>query len=110
MNFTVSVDHRVKIKENENGDANLNLARELKNLCTWDDSKRLGKMSGKLEIGGRAETILIKALLKSARIRRRVLETCGDLLSLRTVMWKTRKEYNYIFGLFRFRFVSFNGI
>ena len=37
----------------------------------------------KLEIGGRAETIQITVFLRSARIPRRVLETLGDLLSLK---------------------------
>ena len=32
---------------------------------------------------GRVETMQTSALLRSARILRRVLETCGDLLSLR---------------------------
>ena len=42
-----------------------------------------------LEIGGRrAETIQIISFLRSARILRRVLEICGDLLSLR-LQWKT---------------------
>ena len=36
-----------------------------------------------LEIEGRAETIQIIALLRSARILKGVLETCGDLLSFR---------------------------
>ena len=36
-----------------------------------------------LEVCGRIETIQITALLRSARILRRVLETCGDLLSLK---------------------------
>ena len=35
-----------------------------------------------LEVGGRVETIQTTALLRTARILRRVLETCGDLLSL----------------------------
>ena len=35
-----------------------------------------------LEVGGRVETIQTIALLKTARILRRVLGTCGDLLSL----------------------------
>ena len=35
-----------------------------------------------LEFGDRVETIQTTALLKTARILRRVLETCGDLLSL----------------------------
>ena len=36
-----------------------------------------------MEITGQAETIQIHALLRSARILRRVLETRGDLLSLK---------------------------
>ena len=35
-----------------------------------------------LEVGSRVETIQTTALLKTARILRRVLETWGDLLSL----------------------------
>ena len=41
-----------------------------------------------LEIGGRVETIQTIALLRRARILRRVRETWGDLLSLR-LHWKT---------------------
>ena len=41
-----------------------------------------------LEIGGRVETIQTTALLRAARIPRRVLETWGDLLSLK-IQWKT---------------------
>ena len=41
-----------------------------------------------LEVGGRVETIQTTALLKMARILRRVLETWGDLLSLK-LQWKT---------------------
>ena len=36
-----------------------------------------------LEVGGRVETIQTAAMLRKARILRRVLETCGDLLSLK---------------------------
>ena len=36
-----------------------------------------------LEVSGRVETIQTTALLKTARILRRVLETWGDLLSLK---------------------------
>ena len=35
-----------------------------------------------LEVGGRVENIQTTALLKTARILRRFLDTCGDLLSL----------------------------
>ena len=41
-----------------------------------------------LEDGGRVETIQITALLRTARIPRRVLETWGDLLSL-NLQWET---------------------
>ena len=41
-----------------------------------------------LEVGGRVETIQMTALLRTARIPRRVLETRGDLLSLK-LQWKT---------------------
>ena len=41
-----------------------------------------------LDVGGRVETIQTTALLRTARILRRVLETWGDLLSLRP-QWKS---------------------
>ena len=41
-----------------------------------------------LEVGGRVKTIQTTALLRTTRILRRVLETGGDLLSLR-LQWKT---------------------
>ena len=41
-----------------------------------------------LEVGGRVETIQMTALLRMARILRRVPETWGDLLSLK-LLWKT---------------------
>ena len=41
-----------------------------------------------LEVGGRVETIQTTALLRTARIPRRVPETWGDLLSLK-LQWKT---------------------
>ena len=40
-----------------------------------------------LEIRGRAKTIQTTALLRSPRILRRPLETCGDLVSLK-LLWK----------------------
>ena len=85
VDFTFSVDHRVKLKENEKRD----LARELKkvtahisdvdtncNWCTRNNPQTFGKVAGELEIGGRAETIKTTAVLRSARILSRVLETC----------------------------------
>ena len=41
-----------------------------------------------LEVGGRVETIKVTALLRTARIFRQVLETWGDLQSLK-LQWKT---------------------
>ena len=41
-----------------------------------------------LQVGGREETIQITALLRTARILRRVLETWGHFLSLK-LQWKT---------------------
>ena len=41
-----------------------------------------------LEVGRRVETIQMTALLRTTRILSRVLETWGDLLSLR-LQWKT---------------------
>ena len=41
-----------------------------------------------LEIRGRGENIQTTALLRSARILRRVLETLGDMQSLK-LQWKT---------------------
>ena len=40
-----------------------------------------------LEVGGQVETIQTTALLRTARILRRALETWGDLLSLK-LQWK----------------------
>ena len=46
-------------------------------------TKGLLKGQGELEVGGRVQTIQTTALLRTARILRRVLETCGNLLSLK---------------------------
>ena len=46
-------------------------------------TKELVRELEDLEIRGRVETIQTIALLRSARILRRVLETLGDLLSLK---------------------------
>ena len=50
-------------------------------------TKGLLKGLDDLEVGGWVETIQTTALLRSARIMRRIVETCVDLLSLR-LMWK----------------------
>ena len=51
-------------------------------------TKGLWKGLEDLEVDGRVETIQTTALLKTARILRRVPETWGDLLSLQ-LQWKT---------------------
>ena len=89
MDFNVPADHRVKLKENEKKDKYMDLARELKKLWNMNVTfipiviGALGtvtKVSVKgledLEIKGRVETIRTTTLLTTARILRRVLETC----------------------------------
>ena len=87
MNFTVPADHRIKFKESEKN-KHLDLAKELKKL--WNMKVTFipivigvlgtvteGFIKGleDLEIRGRMKTIQTTALLNSARILRRVLET-----------------------------------
>ena len=101
VDLAVSADHRIKLKECEKRDKYLDLARELKKL--WNMkltiipivigafgtvTKELLKGLEDLEVGGRAETIQTTALLRTARIVRRVLETWRDLLSHK-LQWKT---------------------
>ena len=100
VDFAVPADHRIKPKEYEKRDKYLYLARELKKLWNMKVTiipiviaafgtvtKGLLKDLEDLEVGGWVETIQTIALLKTARILRRVLETWGDLsLSLQ---WKT---------------------
>ena len=101
IDFAVLAGHRIKLKECEKKDKYLDLARELKKL--WNIKVSIvpivigtfgivteGLLKGleDLEVGGRMETIQTTALLKTARILRRVLETWGDLLSLK-LRWKT---------------------
>ena len=88
MNFAVPADHRVKLKESEKKDKYLDLARELKKqkdtkemlisiiIVALDTvTKKFIQGLEDLELRGRVETIRTIALLKSARILRRVLET-----------------------------------
>ena len=122
MDFTVPSDHRVKLKESEKNDKFLGLARELKKLWNMKlavilvvigalgkDTKGLVQGQKDLKIRGRVETIQTAALLRLAKIMRRVQETWGtcchsnssekhrltlaletweDLLSLK-LLWKT---------------------
>ena len=88
VDFAVPADHRINLKESENKDKYLDLARELKKLWNMKVTivpivigalgiitKGLLKGLEELEIGGRVETIQTTALLRTARILRRVLET-----------------------------------
>ena len=100
VDFAVPADHWIKLKECEKRDKYLDLARELKKLWNMQVTiipvvigafgtliKGLQKGLGDLEVGGRLETIQTTALLRTARILRKVLETWGDLLSLK-LQWK----------------------
>ena len=101
VDFAVPADHRIKLKECEKKDKYLDLAKELKKL--WNMKATIvpivigafgsitkGFLKGlkDSEVGGRVETIQMTALLRTARILRRVLETWGDLLLLK-LQWKT---------------------
>ena len=99
--LAVLADHRIKLKECEKKDKYLDLARELEKLWNMKVmiepivigvfgaiTKGLLKDLEDLEVGGRVETIQITALLRTARMLRRVMETWGNLLSLK-LMWKT---------------------
>ena len=100
LQVDVPADHRIKLKECEKRNKYLDLARELKKL--WNVkvtirpivigafgtvTKGLLKGLEDLEVGGRVETIQTTALLKTARILRRVMEASGDLLLL-NLQWK----------------------
>ena len=84
----VPANHRIKLKEFEKRDKYLNLAREVKKLWNMKGTiitivigafgtvtKESLKGLEDLEVGDRAETIQTTALLKTARILRRILET-----------------------------------
>ena len=93
VNFAVPADHRIKLKECEKKDKYL--ARELIKLwiikvtnipivsgAFGTVTKWLLKGLEDLEV----ETIQTTALLRTARILRRILETWGDLLSLKKLL------------------------
>ena len=101
VDFAVPADHRIKLKESEKKDKYLDLARELKKLWNMKVTMALivigafgtitkGLLKGLRDLGvdGRVKTIQMTALLRTARILRRVLETWGDLLSLK-LQWET---------------------
>ncbi len=96
MDFAVPADHRIKLKECEKKDMYVDLARELKKLWNMQvtiipivigafgtGTKGLLKGLENSKFGGRVETIQTTALLRTARILRRVLETLGNLLLLK---------------------------
>ena len=101
MDFVVPTDHRVKIKESEKREKYLDFARDLQTLQNMRETmipfvivaigmlhKGWERRLEESKIGRWIETIQITALLISATIVRRVMETSGDLLSL-TLLWKT---------------------
>ena len=101
VDFALPADHIINLKECEKKAKYLDLVRELKKLWNMKVTivpivsgalgtitKGLFKGLEDLEVGGRVEIIQTTELLKTARILRRVLETWGDLLSLR-LQWKT---------------------
>ena len=57
------------------------------NWCSWYNHRRISTRTGVLGNKGRVETIQTTVLLRSARILRGVLETWGDLLSLK-LQWE----------------------
>ena len=86
----VQVNHRVKIKENKKREKYLDLARGLRKLWNMQMmvipiiigalrvvAKTLESGLDEFEIGRGIETIQNTGLLRSARILRRVLGTCG---------------------------------
>ena len=101
VDFVVLAYHRIKLRESEKKDKYLDLARQLKIL--WNMrvtiipivigafgtvTKGLLKGVEDLEVDGRVDTIPTTALLRTTRIPRRMLETWGDLLSLK-LQWKS---------------------
>ena len=88
VDFAVSADHRIKLKESDKKDKYLDLVWDLKKLGNMKVTtipvvigafgtvtKGLRKGLKDLEVGGRVETIQSTTLLRMARILRRVLET-----------------------------------
>ena len=101
VDFIVPAEHRIKLKESEKKNKYLDFARELKKL--WNMKviiipivigvfgtvkKALLKGLDDLDVVERVETAQTPTLLRTARILRKVLETWGDLLSLK-LLWNT---------------------
>ena len=96
VDFAVPADRRVKLKESKTKYKYLDFTRELNKLWNMKETivsivisglatvtKGLIQGVDDLKIRRRVETIKTTALFWSARIMKRVLETCGDLLSLK---------------------------
>ena len=90
VDFAVPADHRIKLKDCEKRISTSTFLRNRKKYGTCipfeigafsSVTKRLLKGLEDLEAGRQVKTIQTIALLGMARILRRVLETCGDLLS-----------------------------
>ena len=106
VGFAVPADHRIKLKECEKKDKYLDLARELKkkktvktvehagdfytncNWCVWNSNKSIIKGTAGIGSWLTSGDHTNNSIFEKARILRRVLETWGDLLSLR-LQWKT---------------------
>ena len=100
VDFAIPAENWVKIKESEKRDKLIDLARELKKKklsymkvtmvpievgALGTIPKEMVKGLEDLKIRGQAETIQTTTLLRLARIMRKVLETLGGLLSLKTL-------------------------
>ena len=101
VDFLVPADNRINLKESEKKDKYLDFDRELKKVWNMKVTivtiviSELGTVTKgslkdleDLEIVGRVVTIQTTSLLRTVRILRRVLETWGELLSLK-IQWKT---------------------
>ena len=96
VDFAVPADHKINLKESEKKDKHLDIDRGFKKLWNMKVTivpivigvfgaitKELLKGLEDLKVGRRVETIQTTALLRICRILRWVLETWGDLLSLK---------------------------
>ena len=94
VDFTIPADHRVKLRKSGKREKYLDLARGLKKPWSMKvivipvviggfNTVTRGLLQGleDFEIRGRVETIQTIALLRSTRILRRGLETCGHFTS-----------------------------
>ena len=108
LDFAVPADHGIKLKECKKKDKYLDLTRGIEKLWNMKVTilpivigafgtvtKGLLKRLEDLEVGGRVETIRTIALLRTARIMRRVLLTCCHSNHL-MLMWETLKIEDYI--------------